>query len=237
MMLTLLALTSISSSLAVTKVATRKLWSQCTSTSGGTQFGSSQVAPSIKNGCSDLGTLDCAAGKFWSNSTDGLAACQNKLGQLMNTTGTCQAGNYTLTCEDIDGTTAASVTMYTGNDCNGTAQPFGVISAGVCTILTSSNYVKMWTNTTGPFVAVYSAAGCASADQTNIVKLAVTGSSGCAVGVLTSGYQSVKWAMLEVATPTSAPTNNTNTTAPKSSGSFVAASLASAVLAAASLML
>jgi hypothetical protein len=237
MMLTVLALSAASSAMAATKVATRMSYSQCTPEQAG--FGSTKTMSSVLNGCSELGYLDCTAGTFISNSTDGLMSCANKVGDKYNVSAACQgAYNMSLTCADIDGTKAATVTMWSGNSCNGTATPLGVITATTCTFLTMDVYVKMWTNTTGQFVATYGAAGCGSADQTNIVKLASTGTSGCSTGVLGVGQESVKWALLE--NPTSAPTvagNGTNTSAPVSSGAIVAASLASAVVAAATLML
>jgi len=238
MMLTVLALSAISSSMAATKVAQRKLWSQCTPE--GAQFGSALTMSSVKNGCSALGFLDCTAGWFSQNSTDGAMACATKAGSKMNTTGTCQVavGNYTLSCVDIDGTQAAEVAMYTGNNCNGTASPFGVLTIGTCTFLTSGVWVKMWTNTTGQFVGKYAAAGCGSDSADTVVKVASTGVAGCTAASLTAGYLSVGWALLEA--PTSAPTvagNKTNTTAPGSSSTVVMASLASAVVAAATLML
>jgi hypothetical protein len=241
MMLSVLALSMASSAMAATKVATRTSTTQCDASKVG--FGTSSAMSSVLNGCSDMGYLDCTAKTFIFNTTDGLLSCANKKGASFNVTGECQdftsMTNVTMTCKDIDGTQAASVAMWDGNACNGTSMPLGVFTIGTCTWVTSSNYVKMWTNSTGSFVASYSAAGCGSADQTNIVKLASTAAtSGCAVGVLGAGQQSVKWALLE--TPTSAPTvagNNTNTSAPKSSGAIVAASLASVVVAAASMML
>jgi hypothetical protein len=238
-MLTVLAFASIGSTLATTKVVTRKIWSQCTT--DGAQFGSSQVATSVKNGCSNMGYADCAGGYFLQNSTDGLLACANMQGDRLNTTNTCQLGNYTLTCADIDGTKAAEVTLWTGSNCNGTALPFGVVTINTCTYLASSKYVKMWANATGNFVATYSAAECAGASQLDIANVgSSSASSGCAAGVLGSGYATVKWALLEVPSPTAPPTvagNSTNTTAPGSSSTVVMASLASVVVAAASLMM
>jgi len=226
--------------MAASKVATRKSWSMCDSTSQ-VAYGTSSNLPAVKEGCSSLGKLECASSSFWSNSTAGLQGCPAPFaGYKLNVTGKCQPydlTNYTLTCEDIDGTQAADVTLYAGNNCNSTATPLGVFSAGTCYYVTDATWGKMWMNTTGSYVATYSAAGCASQSQSYIVKLAATGTSGCAVGGLSASSQSVKWALLEA--PTSAPTaatNGTNTTAPASSSTVVVASLASVVVAAASMM-
>jgi hypothetical protein len=236
MMLTLLALSTASSAMAATKVAVRTMAGMCDA--AGVAYGTSTPMSGVLNGCSDLGYLDCTAKTFLSNATDGLLSCANKLGDKYNVTGLCQTNNVTLTCQDIDGSKAASISVYTGNNCNGTAAPLGVFTLSTCTWIATDAYVKFWMNDTGSFVAQYSAKGCGSADQTGIVKFTGSGLTGCAVGSLAAGQQSVKWTLLEAAT--SAPTvagNGTNTSAPKSSGAIVAASLASAVVAAAALML
>jgi hypothetical protein len=235
MMLTVLALSAISSTMASTKVVTRTMYSVCAS--GDAPAGTATVTTAVKNGCSTMGYADCANSYFLANSTDGLNQCADKVGTRYNITGVCQASNLTLACADIDGSKAAEVTAYAGATCNGTATPFGVVTASVCTFLTTGTYIKMWTNTTGSFVATYTAAGCDSSTQNYIVFLSATGTSGCVAGSIGATFNSVKWGLLEL--PTSAPTstNGTNTTAPKSSGNLVAASLASAVVAAATLML
>jgi hypothetical protein len=237
MMITLLAVASLTSSaLAATKVVTRTAYTQC---DGQTAFGSASVMSSVKNGCSSMGYADCTTSKFYQNSTDGLAGCPDKVGDAFNITGKCQAGNITLACADIDGSTAAEVTLYEGNNCNGTALPIGVITKDVCTLLVSGTWIKMWQNTTGSFVGTYTAAACPSSAQERIVMLSVSGTSGCVTGVLANGFNTVKWGLLELPA-TGAPTasgNGTNTTAPSSSSTMVAASLASVVVAAASLML
>jgi len=239
MMYTVLALSAISSTFAATKVITRTHWSQCTV--DGAQFGSSAPMSAVKDGCSNMGLGSCTDKVFWANTTDGLLGCQNKLGDRLNITGTCQTGNTTLACADIDGTKAAEITMWDGSNCNGTAMPLGIFTAGTCTYLTSSSYVKLWQNDTGLFAATYSAAGCVAATQTHIVALAATtATSGCAKGALADGEATVKWALLETPVATSAPTassNSTNTTAPASSSTMAIASLASVVVAAASLMM
>jgi len=234
---TLLALSSIGAAMASTKVVTRTKRSVCT-TAGGS--GTSTVMTAIKTGCSDFGFVDCTAGTYTDNSTDGSMSCPFKTGTTYLTNGTCYYGmNTTYACADIDGTKAADVTLYEGNNCNGSSLALGIFTKDVCTWVSSNNYGKFYSNATGSYVATYSAAECASGAQTGIVALAVTGLTGCATGSLVSGYQTAKWQVLETPAPTSAtsaPTAN-NTTPTKSSGSMAAASLASAVIAAASLML
>jgi hypothetical protein len=235
MMLTVLALSALTSTLASTKVVTRSMWTQC---SGATQFGSSTVMTSVKNGCSAMGYADCANSVFYNNQTDGALSCATKTGDRYNITDTCQSGNVTLKCADIDGTQAADIVLYAGNACNGSSLGLGVVQKDTCAYISENKYVKMWMNATGSFVGVYSAAGCVASSQIYISSFTVSGLTGCAAGVLASGYQTVKWTILEAAT--SAPTvagNGTNTTAPGSSGSIMVASLASVVVAAASLML
>jgi hypothetical protein len=235
----ILALSAVSQAFAATTVATRKSYSQCDA--AGVAFGTATVMSSVKNGCSALGYLDCTAKTFTANTTEGATSCPTKRGTVYNTTGTCQAvgnTNTTLTCVDVDGTQYAEVGMWTGNACNGTQSPFGVIGMAVCTYLTPGVFVKMWTNSTGSFVGKYATTGCGSDSLDTVVQVTMTGTSGCTAASLQSGYSSVSWALLEA--PTSAPTvagNKTNTTAPGSSSTVVVASLASAVLAAASLML
>jgi len=233
----LFALATISSASALT-VITRSYHSDCVT--GSAPIGAGVVMSSILPGCSDAGYADCTAGTFAENSTDGLLSCPNKKGSTYNITGICTLNGYAFTCGVADASPAASVTLFSGLQCNGSALALGVIDLGVCSLVTPGIYVKMWTNTTGSFVATYTAAGCPSSSEDNhIAVTSFSSSGGCVAASLGTSYNSVKYTVLQTLAPTAAPaSNNTNTTsAPVSSGSFVVASLASAVVAAASLML
>jgi len=238
MLLSVLALSSLSSAMAATQVVTRTFWPDfCTGTGSGTQV----PMTSIRAGCSDMGYADCTTNKFYMNFTaKAVDNCAYKYGDVYNISSSCQAGNITMKCESVDGTTSAEVTLYPGDACNGTGLGLGIFKADTCTYQSGGVYGKSFTNATGSYVASYSAAGCASSTQTNLLSLGVVSTTeGCVKGSLAAGYKSAFWKTLEVAAPTSAPAsgNNTNTTAPKSSGVIVTASLASAVVAAAALML
>jgi len=233
----LLALATISSASALT-VISRTSYSGCTGTS---PTGTGQAMTGVLTGCSDAGYADCSKGYFVENSTDGALQCPNKIGTTYNITGICNAGsNIVFSCGTLDATkVAATVTLHSGVSCNGTSLPLGVVTEGVCAMVTASNWIKMWANSTGSFVATFSAAGCDSATQDNAVQLSASGLSGCVAQNLAGSYASAYYSVVQTLAPTAAPGgNNTNTTsAPASSGSVVIASLASAVVAAASLML
>lgn len=228
--------------MAAVTVLTRSISSTCVDDMAGA--GTKTPLSSYKPGCTPIGFATCSstANNVVFNSTDGGLGCPTKTGPVLNATaaGNCypSTGNMTFACSSVDGTDKMDITIYTGTDCNGTATNLGVFTRGVCTLVYTGVYAKLWTNTTGTFAGAYGAAGCTGESQVAIAQVPATSTSGCYKGGFLTAL-SVSYALLELPpAPTAPPTskNGTNTSAPTSSSTMAAASLASVVLAAATLV-